>query len=75
MEELQEKVKYKVENLRLDLLEQENEEKNKEKNKEKKEKKENEELEDKDDFLKDFEIIDNYDDNNQEITKSKKIEI
>jgi serine/threonine protein kinase len=28
-----------------------------------------------DDFLKDFEIIDNYDDNNQEITKSKKIEI
>ena len=28
-----------------------------------------------DDFLKEFEIIENYDDNNQEVTKSKKIEI
>ena len=111
MEELQEKVKYKVENLKLNLLEKgENEKKDEEQIEDKDdfdmdddnlkindkgdEKKEDDEFGDweiyngedvvsvncddnkyQEDLLNEYEIIDNYEENANEVATSKKIEI
>ena len=111
MELLQDKVKFKVENLKLNLLEKKDDENeindqndfeleddnlkiNDTKDKEKEEKKDEDEFDDwvfyngeevvsvnlgdnkyQEDLLNEYEIIENYDENNGEVATSKKIEV